>query len=221
MDVALKKPAVALAGEVGELVAELQWLTPAESLEVRGGPEAAARIRFPARRPARRRSHGSGDRRTRGTYFRSENVTRAREVMEWDGKLVAPLQRRACFCSRLIGVRVNGRARGFPWDRRRSGCRPPQHGQPGATAGWVACEGMPRPAVRGEGRRASVRGMCGERCEALNGRCQPILAVSWSAVAGGTICASSSLSERVLSGPGTSRLIRSVDRPQFLNLGMV
>ncbi|MFD0854674.1 nucleotide pyrophosphohydrolase [Actinomadura adrarensis] len=40
-----KNLAMALTGEVGELVAELQWLTPEESLKVRDDPEAAARIR--------------------------------------------------------------------------------------------------------------------------------------------------------------------------------
>ncbi|MER7502174.1 nucleotide pyrophosphohydrolase [Nonomuraea pusilla] len=38
-----KNLAMALAGEVGELVAEFQWLTPEESAAP--GPEASARIR--------------------------------------------------------------------------------------------------------------------------------------------------------------------------------
>ena len=40
-----KNLAMALAGEVGELVAELQWLTPEEAGEVMADPEAAARMR--------------------------------------------------------------------------------------------------------------------------------------------------------------------------------
>ncbi|MFC7380647.1 nucleotide pyrophosphohydrolase [Sphaerisporangium rhizosphaerae] len=40
-----KNLAMALAGEVGELLAELQWLTPAEASEVMADPEAAARLR--------------------------------------------------------------------------------------------------------------------------------------------------------------------------------
>ncbi|MFC5747967.1 nucleotide pyrophosphohydrolase [Actinomadura rugatobispora] len=40
-----KNLAMALAGEVGELVAEFQWLTPDESRQVTGDPEADARIR--------------------------------------------------------------------------------------------------------------------------------------------------------------------------------
>jgi NTP pyrophosphatase (non-canonical NTP hydrolase) len=40
-----KNLAMALAGEVGELLAELQWLTPEESAAVMADPEAAARIR--------------------------------------------------------------------------------------------------------------------------------------------------------------------------------
>lgn len=36
---------MALAGEVGELVAELQWLTPEESARVMADPQAAARMR--------------------------------------------------------------------------------------------------------------------------------------------------------------------------------
>ena len=40
-----KNLAMALAGEVGELVAELQWLTPEEAGRVMGDPEAAARMR--------------------------------------------------------------------------------------------------------------------------------------------------------------------------------
>src|SRR3954463_238265 len=38
-----KNLAMALAGEVGELLAELQWLTPEESAEVMADPEAGAR----------------------------------------------------------------------------------------------------------------------------------------------------------------------------------
>jgi NTP pyrophosphatase (non-canonical NTP hydrolase) len=40
-----KNLAMALAGEVGELLAELQWLTPEESAEVMGKPELAGRVR--------------------------------------------------------------------------------------------------------------------------------------------------------------------------------
>ena len=40
-----KNLAMALAGEVGELIAELQWLTPEESARVMDDPEAAARMR--------------------------------------------------------------------------------------------------------------------------------------------------------------------------------
>ncbi len=40
-----KNLAMALAGEVGELVAELQWLTPEEAERVMADPEAAARMR--------------------------------------------------------------------------------------------------------------------------------------------------------------------------------
>jgi NTP pyrophosphatase (non-canonical NTP hydrolase) len=40
-----KNLAMALAGEVGELLAELQWLTPAESATVMADPEAGARVR--------------------------------------------------------------------------------------------------------------------------------------------------------------------------------
>src|SRR4051795_1841493 len=40
-----KNLAMALAGEVGELLAELQWLTPEESAEVMADPEAGARVR--------------------------------------------------------------------------------------------------------------------------------------------------------------------------------
>jgi NTP pyrophosphatase (non-canonical NTP hydrolase) len=40
-----KNLAMALTGEVGELVAELQWLTPEESWRVRDDPEADARLR--------------------------------------------------------------------------------------------------------------------------------------------------------------------------------
>ena len=40
-----KNLAMALAGEVGELVAELQWLTPEEAEQVMADPEAAARMR--------------------------------------------------------------------------------------------------------------------------------------------------------------------------------
>lgn len=40
-----KNLAMALAGEVGELLAELQWLTPEESANVMSDPEAGARVR--------------------------------------------------------------------------------------------------------------------------------------------------------------------------------
>jgi NTP pyrophosphatase (non-canonical NTP hydrolase) len=40
-----KNLAMALAGEVGELLAELQWLTPEESARVMADPEPAARMR--------------------------------------------------------------------------------------------------------------------------------------------------------------------------------
>jgi NTP pyrophosphatase (non-canonical NTP hydrolase) len=40
-----KNLAMALAGEVGELVAELQWLTPAEAEQVMADPQAATRMR--------------------------------------------------------------------------------------------------------------------------------------------------------------------------------
>ncbi|XVQ08548.1 nucleotide pyrophosphohydrolase [Spirillospora sp. CA-255316] len=40
-----KNLAMALAGEVGELVAEFQWLTPEESRTIATDPEAGARIR--------------------------------------------------------------------------------------------------------------------------------------------------------------------------------
>lgn len=40
-----KNLAMALAGEVGELVAELQWLTPEEAARVMDDPGAAARMR--------------------------------------------------------------------------------------------------------------------------------------------------------------------------------
>jgi NTP pyrophosphatase (non-canonical NTP hydrolase) len=40
-----KNLAMALAGEVGELAAELQWLTPEEADRVMGDPEAAAQMR--------------------------------------------------------------------------------------------------------------------------------------------------------------------------------
>jgi NTP pyrophosphatase (non-canonical NTP hydrolase) len=40
-----KNLAMALAGEVGELVAELQWLTPEEASQVMADPDAAARMR--------------------------------------------------------------------------------------------------------------------------------------------------------------------------------
>ncbi|BCJ62782.1 nucleotide pyrophosphohydrolase [Micromonospora endophytica] len=40
-----KNLSMALAGEVGELLAELQWLTPEESVRVMTDPEHAARVR--------------------------------------------------------------------------------------------------------------------------------------------------------------------------------
>ncbi|WP_084958926.1 nucleotide pyrophosphohydrolase [Thermoactinospora rubra] len=40
-----KNLAMALAGEVGELLAELQWLTPEEAARVMEDPASAARIR--------------------------------------------------------------------------------------------------------------------------------------------------------------------------------
>jgi NTP pyrophosphatase (non-canonical NTP hydrolase) len=40
-----KNLAMALAGEVGELVSELQWLTPEEAARVMADPQAAARMR--------------------------------------------------------------------------------------------------------------------------------------------------------------------------------
>jgi NTP pyrophosphatase (non-canonical NTP hydrolase) len=40
-----KNLAMALAGEVGELIAELQWLTPEETSQIMADPEAAARVR--------------------------------------------------------------------------------------------------------------------------------------------------------------------------------
>jgi NTP pyrophosphatase (non-canonical NTP hydrolase) len=40
-----KNLAMALAGEVGELLAELQWLTPEKAARVMDDPEAAARMR--------------------------------------------------------------------------------------------------------------------------------------------------------------------------------
>jgi NTP pyrophosphatase (non-canonical NTP hydrolase) len=40
-----KNLAMALAGETGELLAELQWLTPDESHAVMADPDAAARLR--------------------------------------------------------------------------------------------------------------------------------------------------------------------------------
>ncbi|GAA2879098.1 nucleotide pyrophosphohydrolase [Streptosporangium fragile] len=40
-----KNLAMALAGEVGELLAELQWLTPEESATIMDDPQAAARLR--------------------------------------------------------------------------------------------------------------------------------------------------------------------------------
>ncbi|MFF5208659.1 nucleotide pyrophosphohydrolase [Streptosporangium sp. NPDC000396] len=39
-----KNLAMALAGEVGELLAELQWLTPEESSKIMEDPESAARL---------------------------------------------------------------------------------------------------------------------------------------------------------------------------------
>jgi hypothetical protein len=36
---------MALVGEVGEILAELQWLTPREAARVMEDPEAAARMR--------------------------------------------------------------------------------------------------------------------------------------------------------------------------------
>lgn len=36
---------MALAGEVGELLAEFQWLTPEQSTEIMCDPEAGARVR--------------------------------------------------------------------------------------------------------------------------------------------------------------------------------
>jgi NTP pyrophosphatase (non-canonical NTP hydrolase) len=40
-----KNLAMALAGEVGELLAELQWLTPEEASRIMEDPQAAARMR--------------------------------------------------------------------------------------------------------------------------------------------------------------------------------
>ncbi|GAA3775260.1 nucleotide pyrophosphohydrolase [Micromonospora maritima] len=40
-----KNLAMALAGEVGELLAELQWLTPEQAAAVMDDPEAGARVR--------------------------------------------------------------------------------------------------------------------------------------------------------------------------------
>ena len=40
-----KNLAMALAGEVGELLAEMQWLAPEEAAQIMEDPEAAARIR--------------------------------------------------------------------------------------------------------------------------------------------------------------------------------
>ncbi|WP_250034202.1 nucleotide pyrophosphohydrolase [Paractinoplanes maris] len=40
-----KNLAMALAGEVGELLAELQWLTPEQSREVMADPELGPRVR--------------------------------------------------------------------------------------------------------------------------------------------------------------------------------
>lgn len=40
-----KNLAMALAGEVGELLAEFQWLTPEQASEVMADPEAGARVR--------------------------------------------------------------------------------------------------------------------------------------------------------------------------------
>jgi NTP pyrophosphatase (non-canonical NTP hydrolase) len=39
-----KNLAMALAGEVGELLAEFQWLTPEESVEVMADPQASGRV---------------------------------------------------------------------------------------------------------------------------------------------------------------------------------
>ncbi|MCX5069640.1 nucleotide pyrophosphohydrolase [Micromonospora lupini] len=40
-----KNLAMALSGEVGELLAELQWLTPEQAAQVMTDPEAGARVR--------------------------------------------------------------------------------------------------------------------------------------------------------------------------------
>jgi NTP pyrophosphatase (non-canonical NTP hydrolase) len=40
-----KNLAMALAGEVGELLAELQWLTPEQSVAVMSDPDAGGRVR--------------------------------------------------------------------------------------------------------------------------------------------------------------------------------
>lgn len=40
-----KNLAMALAGEVGELIAEFQWLTPEQSAAVMADPEAGSRVR--------------------------------------------------------------------------------------------------------------------------------------------------------------------------------
>jgi NTP pyrophosphatase (non-canonical NTP hydrolase) len=40
-----KNLAMALAGEVGELLAEFQWLTPEQAAEVMSDPEAGARVK--------------------------------------------------------------------------------------------------------------------------------------------------------------------------------
>ncbi|MFG1777761.1 nucleotide pyrophosphohydrolase [Micromonospora sp. NPDC049051] len=40
-----KNLAMALAGEVGELIAEFQWLTPEQATEVMSDPEASARVK--------------------------------------------------------------------------------------------------------------------------------------------------------------------------------
>ncbi|MFG1954422.1 nucleotide pyrophosphohydrolase [Micromonospora sp. NPDC048830] len=40
-----KNLAMALAGEVGELLAEFQWLTPQQAAEVMSDPEAGARVK--------------------------------------------------------------------------------------------------------------------------------------------------------------------------------
>ncbi|MFV2116790.1 nucleotide pyrophosphohydrolase [Micromonospora sp. LOL_025] len=40
-----KNLAMALAGEVGELLAEFQWLTPEQAVEVMSDPEAGARVK--------------------------------------------------------------------------------------------------------------------------------------------------------------------------------